>query len=172
MTLAEPAWLVSARKDIGVREWKGPKHNPIILGWLKELDAWWSNDEDAWCGVFVAHHLQNAGRGVPKHWYRALAYADPTYGTRLDNPCVGCLAVFTRTGGGHVAIVVGIDKYGNIMCIGGNQGDQVSIIPFNIARNPVWIWPPMANGVRSAPLPERYSLPLLKSDGKVSVNEA
>jgi len=172
MTLAEPAWLVSARKDIGVREWKGPKHNPIILGWLKRLGAWWSNDEDAWCGVFVAHHLQNAGRGVPKHWYRALAYADPTYGTRLDNPCVGCLAVFTRTGGGHVAIVVGIDKYGNIMCLGGNQSDQVSIIPFNIARNPVWIWPPMANGVRSAPLPERYSLPLLKSDGKVSVNEA
>lgn len=170
--LPEPNWLVSARKNIGEREVKGSKHNPLFLTWLKRLGAWWANDEVPWCGLFVAIHLYDSGRGIPKHWYRASAYAEPEYGTRLDDPCVGCLAVFTRTGGGHVAMVVGKDKRGNIMCLGGNQGDQVSVVPFDIARNPVWIWPPMANGVRSAPLPERYSLPLLQSDGNVSVNEA
>ena len=32
-----------------------------------------------------------------------------------------------RQGGGHIAIVVGRDQHGNLTCIGGNQGDEVTI---------------------------------------------
>ena len=43
--MSEPKWLPIARSFIGVKEIKGPKHNPIILGWLKIVNAWYAEDE-------------------------------------------------------------------------------------------------------------------------------
>ena len=43
-------------------------------------------------------------------------------GKRLTKPAYGCLVVFTRQGGGHVGFVVGKDKAGNLLVLGGNQG--------------------------------------------------
>jgi hypothetical protein len=37
----------------------------------------------------------------------------------------------TRDGGGHIAIVVGRDQNGNLMCCGGNQSDAVTISAFD-----------------------------------------
>jgi uncharacterized protein (TIGR02594 family) len=42
-------WYIEAKKHVGLKEIPGIKHNPVILGWLKSLKAWWSNDEEAWC---------------------------------------------------------------------------------------------------------------------------
>ena len=164
------AWITESQKYQNLREVKGAQHNPTILGWLRDLDAWWSNDEVAWCGTYVAACLKKSGRGIPKHWYRALAYAD--YGTKLDKPCYGCIVVFSRQGGGHVGFVVGVDKYGNLMVQGGNQGDQVNIRPFSVGRVTAYIWPPTASGRAMSPDPSRYNLPVLTSDGRVSTNEA
>lgn len=69
--ISEPAWLIEARRHIGVREIKGPQHSGRILGWLDELKAWWHDDETAWCGVFVAHCMHAAGVPLPKFWMRA-----------------------------------------------------------------------------------------------------
>lgn len=33
--MTAPRWLTIARSYIGVREIKGPKHNPTIMGWLR-----------------------------------------------------------------------------------------------------------------------------------------
>ena len=69
--MSELAWIAEARRHIGLREVKGVQHNQTIVGWLKRLKAWWSDDETAWCGTFVAQCLQYGDRGIPKYWYRA-----------------------------------------------------------------------------------------------------
>jgi hypothetical protein len=52
------------------------------------------------------------------------------------------------------------------MILGGNQSDEVSIIPFSESRVLGYRWPV------GYPLPDRKALPLLRSDGRVSTNEA
>ena len=89
-------------------------------------------------------------------------------GTKLDKPAYGCLVTFTRNGGGHVGFVVGKDSRGNLMVLGGNQGDAVNIKPFAVSRVTAYRWV----GTMSVPAAMRYDLPLLQSDGKASVNEA
>lgn len=154
----ELRWIAEARAHIGTREVPGKGDNPKITQWLIKLGAWWRDDATPWCGTFAAHCLKSAGRGVPRHWYRAKAYADG-YGTRLTRPAYGCLAVMSRTGGGHVGFVVGRDTQGNLLILGGNQGDAVSIARFPPGRITACIWPEMADGSKSVPRIERYTLP-------------
>ena len=60
-TKPDLAWMVEAKKHVGLREVKGIKHHPTIISWLNELGAWWKDDETAWCGVFIAICLKRAG---------------------------------------------------------------------------------------------------------------
>ena len=53
--------------------------------------------------------------------------------TKLNNPAYGCIVVFSRAGGGHVGFLVGKDKQGNLMILGGNQSNAVNIKPFDDA---------------------------------------
>ena len=126
--MKDPVWITEARKYIGTAEIPGPKHNSNILNWLKNLKAWWSEDETPWCGTFVAHCMKTAGFDVPKYWMRAKEWA--TWGTAVSKPTLGCIVVFDRQGGGHVGFVVGFDEKGRLMVLGGNQGNKVSIAPF------------------------------------------
>ena len=67
-------------------------------------------------------------------------------------------------------IVVGKDQYGNIMGLGGNQSDQVSIVPFPMSRlNKGFWWP------KDVSMPWNIGLnllPLVKSNGQLSSKEA
>lgn len=136
-----PRWLAIAYGDVGLREIPGKEHAPKITQWLVELGAWWRDDETPWCGVAVAAWMRQAGITLPKHWYRAKAWADGTWGTLLDRPIIGCVVVFDRVGGGHVGLLHGIDAKGVLQVIGGNQGNAVSIagFPGRVAR---YVWPP------------------------------
>lgn len=162
--MTELPWIAEARKFIGLKEVPGPMSNPTILGWLRKLKAWWANDSDAWCGTFAAQCLQACSLPYPKDWYRAKAYLDMP--VKLTKPAYGCIVVFGREGGGHVGFVVGKDQYGNLMVLGGNQGDMVCIKPFPTHRVLGYFWPNLY------PTASRFSLPLLNSDGSVSTNEA
>lgn len=156
------SWVDKAFKYVGLREVKGSKHNPTIVDWLKRLGAWWKDDETAWCGVFVAHCLTAVGRGsIPKHWYRALEYLN--WGSVLDKPAYGSVAALKRKGGGHVFFVVGVTEKGDIVGLGGNQGDEVNLRVFARSEIEGYRWPPHANGVLSMPYPERYNLPVYDS---------
>lgn len=167
---SELPWIFEARKHIGLKEIKGAKHNQTIIGWLKSLKAWWLEDETAWCGTFAAHCLKSANRFIPKDWFRAKEYVNA--GAVLKKPAYGCIVVFSREGGGHVGFIVGIDQNGNIMVLGGNQGDAVNIRPFSKDRVLEYVWPASMNGVKHQPLGYRYDLPILNSDGKLSNNES
>lgn len=132
-------WLEEAVKHIGLNEVKGVRHSPTILSWLDHLGAWWSDDETAWCGTFVAHCLRVAGLAYPKQWYRALDYAN--YGLPLSKPVYGCIAVLKRAGGGHVGFVVGENEKGDLLLLGGNQNNAVNISAFSKERVVCYVFP-------------------------------
>lgn len=162
--MSELPWIATARSFIGVKEVPGPGNSSIISGWLAGMKAWWKDDATPWCGTFVATCLKAAGLTYPHDWMRAKAYTGLP--VALESPAYGCVVVFDREGGGHVGFVVGKDRRGNLMVLGGNQGDAVSIKPFSVGRVAGYRWP------STYPAPSRFSLPLLESDGRLSTNEA
>jgi len=165
LVMNEPQWLNIARTYLGTRELGGKDTAPIIRQWLIKLGAWWADDETPWCGVAVAAWMREAGIVLPKHWYRARGWLD--WGVPLRDPALGCVVVYERGGSGHVGLVVGIDKAGRIMTLGGNQGNKVSIAPFDRSRVLGFRYPSVEA------LDKFAALPLLSSDGQVaSGNEA
>lgn len=160
---SEPRWLTIARGYIGVREIKGPKHNPTIMGWLRKLASWIRDDETPWCGTFVAAVMQEAGLPVPRDFPRAKAWAD--WGANLRESVVspGAVLVFERKGGGHVGFYLGEDAEAYHV-LGGNQGDAVSIVRISKARCIAIRWP------RGEPVLGRPVL--LAANGETSRNEA
>lgn len=104
---SEPNWVREARAYIGVREIPGKQHNPTILGWakglgVKALGIAVNDDETPWCGLFVAHCLKSCGLPTAPIAVRAKAWAN--YGSALNSPRYGAIAVFGRQGGGHVGL--------------------------------------------------------------------
>ena len=156
---AEPSYLIAARRDIGLREIKGPKHAGRIAQMLQKLGAWWRDDETPWCGVAMAAWMSEAGYSYPKHYYRALAWAE--WGERLSGPRHGAVAVLTRKGGGHVGIVTGITINGShVRLIGGNQNDAVSEawFPTSPSRITAYRLPPGVTSAPRAPVAELGSI--------------
>jgi len=163
-----PVWLDVARRYLGLREIKGPQHNPEILKMWKRMGAPFADDETAWCGGFVGGVLVEAGLkavaggAMARNWLKLPV--------KIDRPAVGAVVVFWRGSpsgaSGHVGFVVGKDARGNLAVLGGNQGDKVSIAFFPPSRVLGYRWPSIA------PSPERFNLPVLKSDGTLSTNEA
>jgi uncharacterized protein (TIGR02594 family) len=130
--MKEPRYLTIARSYIGLKEIVGVKTAPTITNWLIKLNAWWRDDETPWCGVFVASCMQEALLPYPKLYMRAKTWLD--YGERLEKPCLGCIVIFDRKGGGHVGFAIGKDRLGRLLILGGNQGNQVSVMPFDTTR--------------------------------------
>ena len=160
----DPIWLAQALEDIGLAELPGAPTSPKIDLWLKKLGAWWRDDETPWCGTAVAAWIKGAGGDLPKHWYRAKGWLD--WGETLTTPVVGCVVIFERAGGGHVGLCVGRDAAGHLMVLGGNQGNKVSIAPFDQTRVIGYRWPKDMEPVTMA------GLPTLHASGAVSTNEA
>lgn len=138
-----PAWIDEAMRYRGMKEIPGKSHNPVILRWLRELKAWWSEDETPWCGTFVGWCLRKAGLPLPTYWMRAKAYAD--YGTLVPKTGTipfGAIGVKSRKGGGHVFFIVGRSSDGRTLFgLGGNQSNMVNIVPFHIDEVDSIRWP-------------------------------
>lgn len=145
------AWLIEGRQHIDLKEIPGAASNATITRWLITLSAWWRDDETPWCGAFVAHCIEQSGYAIPKYWMRAREWA--SWGRYLDAPIVGCIVVFERKGGGHVGFVVGQDDRGNLLVLGGNQGNAVSVAAFPRARAVAYRWPAAVPLFHVDPLP-------------------
>ena len=158
----EPIWITEARKHIGTTEIKGPENNPEILQWWKDIKRGGINQDSVpWCSAFVGACLEKVGIQSSR-FESARSYLQ--WGEPLPEAVYGCVVIFSRTDGGHVGFVVGKDEQGRLMVLGGNQGDAVSIAPFNIMRVMAYRWP---NG---EPL-EMEALPILSSSTASSTNE-
>jgi uncharacterized protein (TIGR02594 family) len=162
--MSEPIWIAEARRHIGQREIPGKAHNPWIVDLWRRIKRGGIKSEDVpWCAAFVGACLEACGI-VSSRFEGATSYLQ--WGQRLVQPTVGCVAVFSRSGGGHVAFVVGVDAGGRLMCLGGNQGDAVTIAPLDRSRAVGFRWPP------GEPLPALARLPLIASTSASSSNEA
>lgn len=164
--MADPKWIAVARKYVGTKEVPGSGNNPVIIRWWQAIKSAIRDDLSPWCAGFVGGVLEEAGI-VSSRSAAARSYLK--YGSKLSDPCYGCIVVFWRGSpsgwSGHVGFVVGRDRKGNLMVLGGNQGDEVNIKPFARDRVLGYRWPD--DKVKPSP-----TLPLLLSDGRVSQNEA
>jgi len=160
---AKPSWIQEAEKHIGTREIPGPKHHSKILAWWKAIKRGGiKSDEVPWCAAFVGGCLEAVG--VRSTRYES-AKSYMAWGVTLSRPVYGCIAVFSRKGGGHVGFVVGSDGKGRLLILGGNQANAVSIAPIEGSRATGYRWPdgiPLTN----------HALPVIASGELSSTNEA
>lgn len=162
-----PRILYEAAKLLGIKEIVGPKHDPKIMTWAKELglEKVYTSDEIAWCGLFIAHVCRVSGIDVVKDPLWAKNWAK--WGTKQVIAMLGDVLVFTRPGGGgHVGIYVGEDD-NNYHVLGGNQGNCVSVTEIAKSRciairRTAW----------KVSQPKNVRVVKLTSAGAVSTNEA
>jgi len=144
-------WIREAAGEMNVREWENG-WNPRIKEFQESVikgyftDDGGSGRENAWCAAFVNWCLQQTGQPTLKtndsfDPMRAKKYM--SYG----NPSGANFGSFGIMKGSHIGIVVGTDKNGNVLMLGGNQADSVNITVFGIGefqgfRRPPGVVPP------------------------------
>lgn len=168
--MTQPFWLQRAMTYIGVAEIAGVKHAAKILSWWQMIRSAFRDDETPWCAAFVGGVLEECGIRSSRS---AAARSYTKWGTALTGPAVGAIVTFWRgtpTGGsGHVGFVVGKDQAGNLMVLGGNQGNSVCVKPFAQTRVLAYSWPQSI----AKPYDIGFDkLPVVQSDGRLSTNEA
>lgn len=117
-----------AQNLIGMDE-KNPEHAQILSSFIKENSGIEINPANtAWCAAFVGGVIgANGGEGTGK--LNARSYLE--WGEAVAEPKEGDVVVFSRGDPngwqGHVGFFKGYDDKGNILVLGGNQGNKVSI---------------------------------------------
>lgn len=126
----EPRWLTEAWRELGTREAAGSGDNQRILQYFREVghpDI--THDATAWCAAFAGACLSRAGEASTGSLL-ARSYAgwgDDAAGERL-----GAVVVLKRGSdptAGHVGFLVGATE-DEVILIGGNQGNAVSVAAF------------------------------------------
>lgn len=127
-----PRTIVEGLRLYGTKEVPGAVNAPAIMEWAKEtrLSSSYVADAVPWCGLFAAVVAQRAGWEpvASPLWARNWA----KFGVESRNPGLGDVLVFKRDSSGHVGFYVGEDETA-FHVLGGNQGDQVSIV--RVAKN-------------------------------------
>jgi uncharacterized protein (TIGR02594 family) len=117
---------------LGLKEVRGSGDNPEIVDWMTLTtlpQSMWC-DATAWCSVFVNAGFElNGFRGTRS----AAAASWLTWGQKLTKPFRGCVAVFSRDGGHHVAWFLR-DLGNSIEVIGGNQSNAVTRAAYSKER--------------------------------------
>lgn len=173
--MKEVPWLEKARYLVGLKEIKGSQHEPKILALaVSNHTEWVHDDETAWCATFVGGILEQCGvRGTRSLAARSYLHwgIDCTEADRRLIP-LGAIAVFSRDPNptqGHVGFAVGHTDAGDLMVLGGNQSDSVSIAPIAGHRLLATRWPlEMRPDIRFSSM----LLPLMERTGALSTNEA
>jgi uncharacterized protein (TIGR02594 family) len=134
---------------IGVKETPGSGTTPQIATFLMTEhpgNVTSIDDEIAWCSAFIGYvaYLLDLERPalLGLNPWRARYWLKVGTQISITEAQVDCdVVIFMRGTGiqpgpdiveapGHVGLYGGIDKNGNILCLAGNQGDQVSIASF------------------------------------------
>ncbi len=122
--------IQTASGEIGITESPGADHNDRILQYAQEAGfSWVEDDETPWCSIFMnwvafKNGLVRSESGAARSWLNV--------GNAIESPEPGDVVIFWRvepnSWQGHVGIFMGYSKDSSrIYCLGGNQGDQVSI---------------------------------------------
>lgn len=134
----KPEWLSKAIKYLGTKEIPGKGDNPEILG-FHETAGGALPDETPWCSSFVnacmeSVGIKGTGSKVARSWLN--------WGIKTE-PRPGCVVVFQRGTGwqGHVGFLLGVSPAGNLIVLGGNQGNSVSVTLYSRDQVLGYRWP-------------------------------
>lgn len=135
--MTEPVWLRVALQEQreGVKEVAGPGDNPRIVEYHMATSGRFQDDEVPWCSSFVNWCMDQAGVSKTNS---ARARSWLAWGKRISYPPIGAVTVLQRGVGpqpgpdvikapGHVGFYLGHADAKNILLLGGNQGNAVSI---------------------------------------------
>lgn len=138
-----PKLVAAAIQYLGVKEIPGAANNPVIMDMAKGLGVekiYTSDDKMSWCALFINHLIRVVGKplvdykGDKYNLLRALYLLFWGEEVKLEDLRLGDVVILSREGGGHVALFIAFTKSGNIILLGGNQGNQVSFGEFDPAR--------------------------------------
>ena len=143
-----------AQRFIGVREVAGPISNAHILAMLRLDNTWVEGDEVAWCSAFSNYicwllRLPRSKSLAARSWLGvgmpiALEQAKPGFDVVIlkrgggDQPGPEVMAA-----PGHIGFFAGIEHPARVMgdpdnrqvlVLGGNQADAVSVAPYRVER--------------------------------------
>ncbi len=123
------SWMGEAVRLLGVTEDVSEESNPLIIGWARDLDIDYSDDDIPWCGLFVAHCIgsQLTEELLPNYPLSARAWGK--FGEKCS-PQLSAVMVFWRGSPagalGHVGFYVGEDSDAYHV-LGGNQSNAVTV---------------------------------------------
>ncbi|PCJ22185.1 MAG: hypothetical protein COB04_00030 [Gammaproteobacteria bacterium] len=126
--------LKVAMTQLGIKEVKGAEHNASIVRYAQETEMEKiSDDETPWCSTFVNWCAKESSLPMSK---KANARSWMHVGITATTPIPGDVVVFWRESvhswKGHVGIFMGFNHNASrVFCLGGNQGDQVSIAEYD-----------------------------------------
>jgi len=149
-------WLAEAWREFGQAEYAGRRQNPRIIELFREVGhAQIESDEVAWCAAFCGACLERAGIRSTRSLL-ARSYLD--WGQQLEKPRAGAIAVFRRGNDptkGHVGFWLA-ETDEDILLLGGNQSNAVSVVRYPKSRLLSLRWPSDAGSepAKTATAPE------------------
>jgi uncharacterized protein (TIGR02594 family) len=137
-----PNWITSAAKDLGMHEVYNEERVAVFtnhpgLAYYDDngnlLPGTMPNgigDNRPWCACFVNYHLETNGFPGAERYPAGVRNWEGTWkswkgGYRIDKPTYG--AIVTQ-GNSHIGMIIGMQG-DEILILGGNQDDMVSVIP-------------------------------------------
>jgi uncharacterized protein (TIGR02594 family) len=126
----------------GALERAGSQDNPLIVEMLALAGLPHQHDETPWCSAAMNAAMYESGlRGTG----RANARSWEAWGEKLAKPRIGCVAVLWRdtpsSGHGHVALWLGDVPGSQMVLLGGNQANAVSVQLYPRGRLLSYRWP-------------------------------
>jgi uncharacterized protein (TIGR02594 family) len=150
--MPQPRWLDFAWGDLGIAEIAGSRHNTRVVRYYAEVGhTEVSDDEVAWCAAFLGACLERSGIRSTRS---LMARSYLAWGQPASEPRIGAIAVLSRGFDprlGHVGFLVG-STAADIILLGGNQGDAVSVQAFPRSRLLGLRWPTGAAGEPASPV--------------------
>jgi uncharacterized protein (TIGR02594 family) len=136
-----PPWLSIAKKEIGVTRFHGLENNLRIIEYLRTTRLPQPlSDKIDWSSAFVNWCLRKNGI---KGTNSALNRSWLEWGDKLDQPRIGAIVVLTFDSPhihSHVGFYIG-ESANNILLLGGNQSNMVSVKPFSKDKVLGYRWP-------------------------------
>ncbi len=114
--------------------WDETQENDLLSSYLSAGGTDIDPDQTAWCAAFVNAALAHSGMNGTG-MLNARSFLD--WGQEVSEPVKGDVVVLSRGNNpaqGHVGFFMGFDDQGNIMLLGGNQGDAVNIKTYSKDR--------------------------------------
>ncbi|MCW0484582.1 TIGR02594 family protein [Gaoshiqia sediminis] len=126
-----------AAAELGVLEFSGAEHNPVIVKYAKESGfTHITDDETPWCSIFINWCCKEANL---QRTHKANARSWLSVGKPVDDPVPGDIVVLwcdnPNSWTGHVGLFFGFSRdKSQVFVLGGNQRNSVSVQGFDSAK--------------------------------------